>query len=148
MSIKIMSVAAGRGFSLRILLNIFTILLLISSLFSCSPYKNEISNRTDAIIESILQADYSDIPGLSDALSEMDDSAAADFKSMMSHVEKWNVSVSQKQGDRVTAAVYLTIKNDDVKILHLSYRQIDHQWALEDRITFSQTIDFIPLKKK
>ncbi len=93
---------------------------------------------------TVTEGRFYSLPGLEDALKEMDADSAADFKQSLGRITGWKISVGKIQNKRAVISVE-TAAGDNSRTLYMSFLHNDEEWILEDKIQFSRHFDFIPL---
>ncbi len=136
-------------FKIKKNIQLFLLILIPSLFFSCffNNHKDELSNITNDLMINISNGDFSAIPGLSDAINQLDDKAADDMVESFKNLGKWKIDVGDINNNCVLVTVEIL---DEVKnnTLNFYFKRYKDGWNLEKDISISHKINFIPLIEK
>ncbi len=125
----------------------FLVISIILLLNSCMfyNYKSDITKETNSIMNNLKTGEFKDIPGLGKYILTLDDSQSNEILTLFRSIENWEISDIKRINDNVNVSIKFKILKE-YKYLNLAFIKSGKKWLPKENISFSQTIDYIPLE--
>ena len=92
---------------------------------------------------ALTRGKYEDYPQIGYAVNQLDDDEYRKLTSNLASIKKWKINVSQIKNNKASAEITSEVDGRNFGFI-FSYSKIENQWVLDENITVSKKIDFIP----